>query len=157
MSIKVGEKLKNTLLDVAQNFKKMSDSEKAEVNNDVRKQFYNIIHGKPPKTEQEKEIVKLAREELEKYRRKKKAFYDNPIHWDNNKRRRYGLPVLRGSVNKRRLKEYQGFFFPSVRLFGMMEDLFNEILITTMEDNLNSFVEVKDLAIGDAKVFRVSE
>ena len=149
--------MKNTLLDVAQNFKKMSDSEKAEVNNDVRKQFYNIIHGKPPKTEQEKEIVKLAREELEKYRRKKKAFYDNPIHWDNNKRRRYGLPVLRGSVNKRRLKEYQGFFFPSVRLFGMMEDLFNEILITTMEDNLNSFVEVKDLAIGDAKVFRVSE
>ena len=39
----------------------------------------------------------------------------------------------------------------------MMEDLFDEILITTMEDNLNSFVEVKDLAVGDAKVFRVSE
>lgn len=38
-----------------------------------------------------------------------------------------------------------------------MEDLFDEILITTMKDNLNSFVEVKDLAVGDAKVFRVSE
>ena len=100
----------------------------------------------------EKEIDKLAREELEEYRRKKKAFYDNPIHWNNNKRRRHGLPVLRGSVNKYRLKKYPGFF-PSVRFFCMMEDLFDEILITTMEDNLNSFVEVKDLAVGDAKVF----
>ena len=129
--------MKNALLDVAQNFDKMSDSEKAEVNDNVRKQFDNIIHGKPPKTEREKEI-------------------DNPIHWNNNKRRRHGLPVLRGSVNKYRLKKYPGFF-PSVRFFCMMEDLFDEILITTMEDNLNSFVEVKDLAVGDAKVFRVSE
>ena len=155
--MKVGEKLKNTLLDVAQNFDKMSDSEKAEVNDNVRKQFYNIIHDKPPKTEREKEIDKLAREELEEYRRKKKAFYDNPIHWDNNKRRRYGLPILRGNVNKCRSKEYIGFFSPSVRLFGMMVDLFDEILITTMEDNLNSFVETKDLAVGDANVFRLSE
>lgn len=98
--------MKNTLLDVAQNFDKMSDSEKAEVNDNVRKQFGNIIHGKPPKTEREKEIDKLAREELGEYRRKKKAFYDNPIHWNNNKRRRHGLPVLRGSVNKYRSKEY---------------------------------------------------
>lgn len=149
--------MKNTLLDAAQNFNKMSDSEKAEVNDNLRKQFDNIIHGKPPKTEREKEIDKLAREELEEYRRKKKAFYDNPIHWDNNKLRRHGLPVLRGSVNKCRLKEYQGFFFPSVRLFGMMEDLLDEILITTMKDNLNSFVEEKDIAVGDAKVFEVSE
>lgn len=154
--MKVGEKLKNTLLDVAQNFDKMSDTEKAEVNDNIRKQFDNIIHGKPPKTEREKEIDKLAREELEEYRRKKKAFYDNPIHWNNNKRRRHGLPVLRGSVNKCRLKEYPGFH-PSVRFFCMMEDLFDEILITIMEDNLNSFVEVKDLAVGDANVFGVSE
>lgn len=66
--------MKNTLLDVTQNFDKMSDSEKAEVNDNVRKEFDNIIHGKPPKTEREKEIDKLAREELEEYRRKKKAF-----------------------------------------------------------------------------------
>lgn len=147
--------MKNTLLDVAQNFDKMSDSEKTEVNDNVRKQFNNIIHGKPPKTEREKEIDKLAREELKEYRRKKKAFYDNPIHWNNNKRRRHGLPVLRGDVNKYRSKEYPGFY-PSVRFFCMMEDLFDEILITTMEDSFNSFVEVKDLAIGDTNVFRVS-
>lgn len=108
------------------------------------------------KRNEKKKIDKLAREELEEYRRKKKAFYDNPIHWNNNKRRRHGLSVLRGSVNKYRSKEYP-VFYPSVRFFGMMEDLFDEILITTMKDNLNSFVEVKDLAVGDAKVFRVSE
>lgn len=66
--------MKNTLLDVSQNFDKMSDSEKAEVNDNVRKQFDNIIHGKPPKTEREQEIDKLAREELKEYRRKKKLF-----------------------------------------------------------------------------------
>ena len=54
------------------------------------------------------------------------------------------------------MKEYPGFH-PSVRFFGMMEDLFDEILITTMEDNLNSFVEVKDLAVGDANVFKVNK
>lgn len=148
--------LKNTLLDVAQNFDKMSESEKVEANDNIRKQFDNIIHGNPPKTEREKEIDKLAREELEEYRRKKKAFYDNPIHWDNNKRRRHRLPVLRGSVNKCRLKEYPAFR-PTVRLFCMMEDLFDEILITVMDDNFNSFVEARDIAVGDTNVFEVSK
>lgn len=148
--------MKNTLLDVTQNFDKMSDLEKSEANDSIRKQFDNIIHGNPPKTEREKEIDKLAREELEDYRRKKKAFYANPIYWDNNKRRRHGLPVLRGRINKHRLKEYPGFH-PSVRFFCMMEDLFDEIMITTMEDGFNSFVDVKDIAVGDANVLRVSE
>lgn len=158
MVVKVGEKLKNTLLDVAQDFDKMSDSEKAEVNDNVRKQFDNIIHGKPPKTEREKEIDKLAREELEEYRRKKKAFYNNPIHWNNNKRRRHGLPVLRGSVNKCRLKEYPRFH-PSVKLFDRLDDIITETIVDNFKNNeyFNSFVKGKDLAIGDANVFRVSE
>lgn len=147
--------MESILLNAAQNFDKMSDSEKTEVNDNVRKQFDNIIHGKPPKTEREKEFDKLARKELEEYRRKKKAFYDDHIHWNNNKRRRHGLPVLRGSVNKNRLKEYPEFH-PSVRFFCMMEDLFDEILITKIEDDYNSFVDVKDLAVGDANVFDVS-
>lgn len=158
MVVKVGEKLKNTLLDVAQDFDKMSDSEKAEVNDNVRKQFDNIIHSKPPKTEREKEIDKLAREELEEYRRKKKAFYDNPIHWNNNKRRRHGLHVLRGSVNKCRLKEYPRFH-PSVKFFDRLDDIITETIVDNFKNNeyFNSFVKGKDLAIGDANVFRVSE
>lgn len=138
----------NIFLEAAQNFDKMSDLDKAKANDNIRKQFDNIIHGNPSKTEREKELDKLAREELEEYRRKKKAFYDDSIHWDNNKRRKYGLPTLRGEINKVRPKRYP-LFFPSVRLFGMMEDLFVEILITKMEDDYKSLVEAKDIAVGD--------
>ena len=74
--------MKNTLLDVAQNFDKMTDSEKAEVNDNVRKQFDNIIHGKPPKTEREKEIDKLAREELEDYQCAE--IYPDRTRWENS-------------------------------------------------------------------------
>ena len=150
------DNLESILLNAAQNFDKVSDLEMQTANDNIRKQFDNIIHGKPPKTEREKEFDKLARKELEEYRRKKKAFYDDPIHWNNNKRRRYGLPVLRGNVNKYRSKEYPGFY-PSVRFFCMMEDLFDEILITTMEDNYKAFINIKDLAIGDANVFNIGE
>lgn len=150
--------MKNILLDVAQNFDKMSDSEKVEVNDNVRKQFDNIIHGNPPKTEREKEIDKLAREELEEYRRKKKAFYDNPIHWSNNKRRRHGLSVLRGDINKYRSKIYPAFH-PSVKFFGLLDDIITETLVDKFKNNeyFNSFVEVKNLAVGDANVFKVGE
>lgn len=150
------DNLESILLNAAQNFDKASDLEMQTANDNIRKQFDNIIHGKPPKTEREKEFDKLARKELEEYRRKKKAFYDDPIHWNNNKRRRHGLPVLRGNVNKYRSKEYPGFY-PSVRFFCMMEDLFDEILITTMEDNYKAFINIKDLAIGDANVFNIGE
>lgn len=149
--------MKNILLDISQNFDKMSDSEQAEANDNIKKQFDNIIHDNPPKTKREKEFDKLAREELEGYRRKKKAFYDNPIHWDNNKRRKHGLPVLRGSVNKCRLKEYPRFH-PSVKLFGRLDDIITETIVDNFKNNeyFNSFVKGKDLAIGDANVFRVS-
>lgn len=149
--------MKNILLDISQNFDKMSDSEQAEANDNIKKQFDNIIHDNPPKTKREKEFDKLAREELEGYRRKKKAFYDNPIHWDNNKRRKHGLPVLRGSVNKCRLKEYPRFH-PSVKLFGRLDDIITETIVENFKNNeyFNSFVKGKNLAIGDANVFRVS-
>lgn len=140
--------MKNIILEAAQNFDKMNNSEKVETNNIIRNQFENIIRGNSPKTEREKEIDKLAREELEEYRHKKKAFYDNPIHWNNNKRRRHGLHTLRGSVNKYRLKKYPKFN-PSVRLFCMMEDVFDEILATTMWSDFNSFVEARNLVVGD--------
>lgn len=150
--------MKNTLLDVAQNFDKMSDSEKAEVNDNVRKQFDNIIHGKPPKTEREKELDRLAKEEKEEYERNKNAFYADPIHWSNNKRRRHGLSVLRGDINKYRSKIYP-VFHPSVKFFSRLDDIITEILEDNFKNNeyFNSFVEEKDLAVGDAKVFKVNE
>ena len=65
--------LKDTLLYVANNYDKMSSSEKMDANEIVRKEFKNIIHGNKPKTEREKEFERLAKNELEEYRRKKES------------------------------------------------------------------------------------
>ena len=149
--------LKNTLLDVAQNFDKMSDSEKAKANDKIRENVKEIM--KPhPKTEREKELDRLAKEEKEEYERNKNAFYADPIHWNNNKRRRHGLHALRGDVNKYRSKIYPAFH-PTVKFFGLLEDIITETLEDNFKNNkyFNSFVEVKDLVVDDANVFRVSE
>ena len=118
--------LTDTLLYVANNYDKMSSSEKMDANEIVRKEFNNIIHGNKPKTEREKEIDRLAKDELKEYRRKKEIFYNNPIHWSNNKRKMHKLPTLRWKLNKNRIKEYPAFH-PSVRLYCIMEDLMDEI------------------------------
>ena len=126
--MKVGEKLKNIFLEAAMNYDKI------------------------------KELRKLAKEEKEEYKRNKNAFYADPIHWNNNKRRRYGLPVLRGNVNKYRSKTYLAFH-PSVNFFGLLDDIITEIIEDSFktQEYFNSFVEVKKLVAGDAKVFRMSE
>ena len=117
-------------------------------------EFDNIIRGNPPKTEREKEFDRLAKNELAEYRRKKKAFYDNPIHWDNNKRRRYGLPVLRGVFNKNRPKKYSSFHLNEL-LFRMLDDLIDESL-GTMLSNLDSFVDEKNVINNsDVNIFEI--
>lgn len=149
--------MENMLLDVAQNYNKMSNSEKAKANDKIRENVKEIM--KPhPKTEREKELDRLAKEEKEEYERNKNAFYADPIHWNNNKRRRHGLSVLRGDINKDRSKIYPAFH-PTVKFFGLMEDIIDETLEDNFKNNkyFNSFVEVKDIAVGDAKVFKVSE
>lgn len=45
--VKVGDKLKNTLSDVAQNFDKMSDSEKAKANDKIRENVKEIMKPHP--------------------------------------------------------------------------------------------------------------
>ena len=149
--------MKNTLLDVAQNFDKMSDLEKAKANDKIRENVKEIMKSHP-KTEREKELDRLAKEEKEEYERNKNAFYADPIHWNNNKRRRHGLSVLRGDINKYRSKIYPAFH-PSVKFFGLLDDIITETLVDKFKNNeyFNSFVEVKDLAVGDANVFRVSK
>ena len=155
--VKVGEKLKNIFLEAVMNYNKMSNSEKEKVNNKIRENVKEIM--KPcPKTEREKELDRLAKEEKEEYERNKNAFYTDPIHWNNNKRRRHGLSVLRGSVNKYRSKKYP-VFYPSVKFFDRLDDIITETLEDNFKNNeyFNSFVEEKDLAVGDANAFRVGE
>lgn len=155
--MKVGEKLKNIFLEAAMNYNKMSDLEKVKANDKIQENVKEIM--KPyPKTEREKELDRLAKEEKEDYERNKNAFYADPIHWSNNKRRRHGLFVLRGDVNKYRSKLYPAFR-PTVKFFDLLDDIVAETLENNFKNNeyFNSFVEEKDIAIGGAKVFRASE
>lgn len=154
--MKVGEKLKDIFLEAAMNYNKMTYLEKAKVNNKIRENVKEIMKSRP-KTEREKELDRLAKEEKEKYERNKNAFYADPIHWNNNKRRRHGLPVLRGDVNKYRSKLYPAFR-PTVKFFGLLDDIVAETIENNFKNNeyFNSFVEVKDLPVGDANVFRVN-
>lgn len=155
--VKVGDKLKNIFLEAAMNYNKMSNLEKVKANDKIRENVKGIM--KPyPKTEREKELDRLAKEEKEEYERNKNSFYAEPIHWNNNKRRRHGLSVLRGDVNKYRSKTYPAFR-PTVKFFGLLDDIVAETIENNFNNNeyFNSFVEEKDIAICDAKVFRASE
>ncbi len=149
--------MKNIFLEAAMNYNKMSNSEKAKANNKIRENVKEIMKPRP-KTEREKELDRLAKEEKEEYEKNKNAFYADPIHWNNNKRRRHGLSVLRGNVNKYRSKTYPAFR-PTVKFFDLLDDIVAETLENNFKNNeyFNSFVEEKDLAVGDAKIFRVSE
>lgn len=149
--------MKNIFLEAAMNYNKMSNSEKAKANDKIRENVKEIMNPRP-KTEREKELDRLAKEEKEDYERNKNAFYANPIHWNNNKRRRHGLPVLRGDANKYRSKLYP-VFRPTEKFFGLLEDIITETLEDNFKNNeyFNSFVEAKDIAVGDANVFEVSE
>ena len=75
--------------------------DREEVNEILRDSFDNILNYKPTGKEltRQKEIDKIARQEKEEYEKKRAEYYANPLHWDNNKRRRCGLPVLRGKIN----------------------------------------------------------
>lgn len=80
------------------------------------------------------EIKQLVEEELENYKKEKKKFYDNPLHWTNGKRRMNGLRPLRGKTNKTRLKKYPQFKLSFIT-YSLIEDLLNKTLVCNMKDN----------------------
>ena len=100
-------------------------------------------------------IIRIAQEEKEKYEKEKAEFYSDPLHWDNNKRKRRGLPVLRGIANKYRSKSFRSFC--PIRLFNVLEDTIDEILTDKFKSNkfFDGFVDVKNMTFGDANVFYV--
>lgn len=64
--------MKNIFLEAAMNYNKMSNSEKVKANNKIRENVKEFMKPRP-KTEREKELNKLAKEEKEEYERKKNA------------------------------------------------------------------------------------
>lgn len=127
---------------------------KEEVNKVLRDSFKNILNREP--TEREKEIREIARQEKEEYEKKRADFYTNPFHWDNNKRRRYGLPVLRGRVNKCRNKRYPSFK-PSAYLFCTLEDIIEETIGSKLSSGefFNEFVNFRNVDIGERNKYYV--
>lgn len=131
-----------------------------EINESIRKTFENILNHKPTGKElsRQKEIEKIARQEKEEYEKKRVEFYANPLHWNNNKRRRHGLPVLRGRINKYRSKRYPSFH-PTARLICIIEDTLDEVLTDGFKNNkfFEKLVDYRNMALGDANVFYVSK
>ena len=105
-----------------------------EVNEWLRNSFNSILNHKPTGKElaRRKEIEEIARKEKEDYEKKKKDFYDNPLHWDNNKRRRQHLSVLRRSINKNRSKRYHSFH-PTAYICCLIEDVIDDVLTDNLK------------------------
>ena len=131
-----------------------------EINRSIRNTFENILKNKPHGKElaRKKEIDEILRKEKEEYEQKRAEFYNNPLHWDNNKRRRHHLPVLRGRINKGRSKRYHSFR-PTSRAFFILEDVIDEVLTEKFKSNefFNQFVDIKDISVGDENVFYVTK
>ena len=129
-----------------------------EINERLRNSFNSILNYKPTGKElaRRKEIEEIARKEKEDYEKKKKDFYDNPLHWDNNKRKRHHLPVLRGSTNKNRSKRYHSFH-PTAHICCLIEDVIDEVLTDNMKNNefFGQFVDVKNIGVCDKDLFFV--
>ena len=134
--------------------------DREEINKILRNSIDNILNYKPTGKEltRQKEIDRIARQEKEEYEKKRAEFYANPLHWDNNKRRRCGLPVLRGKINKYRSKRYPSFH-PIARFMCIIEDTIDEVITDGFKNDkyFEKFVDIKDMALGDANVFYVSK
>lgn len=134
--------------------------DREETNKTITDSFNNILNHKPTEREliRKKEIEEILRKEKEEYEKKRTKFYNNPLHWSNNKRRRYGLSVLRGEVNKHRSKRYPTFR-PTPSVFFIIEDVIEETLTNKLnqDDFFNQFVDFKDMILGDANVFYISK
>ena len=89
----------------------------------------------------------FVEEEIREHEKKKKEFYDNPLYWSNNRRRRHGLPPLRGEMNKYRLKRCSAFH-PSAKLFCLLDDVITEKLKRNLQSYFDSFVAVHNRKKG---------
>lgn len=97
-------------------------------------------------------IKQLAKRDINNYKTKREEFYNNPIHWNNNKRRNAGLPVLRGNLNKYRSKVFRSSVVSS-ELFKETERAIDKTFsnCTFCNSYFDEFVKVEDSARQVAK------
>ena len=132
------------------------DAFESDINECIREEFKQILNAEP--TPRDSEIKEIIRKEKVQYEIKKKEFYDDPLHWTNNKRRRHGLNTLRGKTNKYRSKKYPSFK-PTPTVFFLLEDIIEESLCETLlKDNFfEKFVDFNNIDIGDRNTFFIKE
>ena len=97
-------------------------------------------------------LKQLAKRDINNYKIRREEFYNNPIQWDNNKRRQAGLSVLRGDLNKCRSKVFKSSVISS-ELFKEIEREINKIISNCAFSSsyFDEFVKVEDSARQVAK------
>ena len=137
-------------------FDKIAPAFEKAVNEAVREELKQVLNAEP--TLRDKEIEEILRQEKEEYEIKKKEFYENPLHWSNNKRRMHGLATLRGRVNKCRSKKFHSFR-PTPRVFFLIEDIIEETLCENWKDDkyFGRFADVKNINVGDKNLFFIEQ
>lgn len=97
-------------------------------------------------------IKQLAKRDINNYKTKREEFYNNPIHWNNNKRRNAGLPVLRGNLNKYRSKVFRSSVVSSELFKEIEREIDNTFSDYAFSNSyFDEFVKVEDSARQVAK------
>ena len=120
-----------------------NDIKRKEINESLSQDFLKELEEVKPSIE----FTRKYEEAVNKLQKEKEEFYANPLHWSNNKRRRYGLQTLRGRVNKTRKKVFN-YYDPY--LFIVMEEIVDSKIKNEWSNEFfNQFVETKHIARGD--------
>ena len=80
------------------------------------------------------------KQEVEQIKQQRNKFYNDPIHWSNNKRRRNGLSVLRGDVNR---------FYITIDMFNAFENLVDCHIEDNIRKLFDSFVDIEKIYFGE--------
>ena len=103
----------------------------------IYEKFNNLLRKELGDSSKFEEQMKIH-EEVER------AFYANPLHWSNGKRRMHGLCPLRGKLNKYRKTEFKLRFSPYI-----MQALEEIIDLKMKEDwRYQGFATIEDIDFG---------
>lgn len=97
--------------------------------------------------DKESKFVSVMKQEVEQIKQQRNKFYNDPIHWSNNKRRRNGLSVLRGDVNRYRSKIFK--FYITIDMFNAFENLVDCHIEDNIRKLFDSFVDIEKIYFGE--------
>ena len=153
MEVKLDRDLFKEIAEVSTHpWRDYTDCIRDKLNRKIRKEIEKELN-KPP-SPRDLEIKQILEEEKRKWESDKAEFEANPVHWSNNKRRRFGMSTLRGSLNKNRITKFHSFK-PTPRVFFAIEDIIEELLSQKIDENFNQFVDVKNMSFGDSNTYYI--